>query len=207
MTSTNLQVSTKKGVINFSTSLEWDEACEVLSKVEEKSDFIISLLERNKKNKYMSDSQVSWVYYLAEQSIKPLPVSDPFQGVKADNIIAALANASAHGKKRPTLKLGSKIRVKFMTKGKNSGGAWITTDSGELIGKINSKCETFVYSSTLISKDDLLQTISDFNNDLESKICSEGIANNQCMCCGLPLTNELSIRLGIGPICREKYFG
>jgi hypothetical protein len=26
-----------------------------------------------------------------------------------------------------------------------------------------------------------------------------------CSCCGLELTNSLSIKLGIGPICREKF--
>jgi hypothetical protein len=33
-----------------------------------------------------------------------------------------------------------------------------------------------------------------------------GALYGQCICCLRPLDNEESIRLGIGPICREKYF-
>jgi len=32
-----------------------------------------------------------------------------------------------------------------------------------------------------------------------------GIATGQCSCCGRTLTNETSIKLGIGPICRAKW--
>lgn len=32
-----------------------------------------------------------------------------------------------------------------------------------------------------------------------------GVKTGQCSCCGLPLTNAESIKLGIGPICRDKY--
>ena len=32
-----------------------------------------------------------------------------------------------------------------------------------------------------------------------------GVKTGQCSCCGLPLTNAESIKLGIGPICRDRY--
>lgn len=34
-----------------------------------------------------------------------------------------------------------------------------------------------------------------------------GALYGQCICCLRALDNEESVRLGIGPICREKYFG
>ena len=34
----------------------------------------------------------------------------------------------------------------------------------------------------------------------------EGQETGTCSCCGRTLTNELSISLGIGPICREGWF-
>jgi Family of unknown function (DUF6011) len=36
-------------------------------------------------------------------------------------------------------------------------------------------------------------------------IKAHGKKTGICSCCGRTLTNKLSIRLGIGPICREKY--
>jgi hypothetical protein len=46
----------------------------------------------------------------------------------------------------------------------------------------------------------------------ESKMTIEqakahGALYGQCACCGRLLSNDESIELGIGPICREKYFG
>ena len=34
-----------------------------------------------------------------------------------------------------------------------------------------------------------------------------GALYGKCICCFRQLDNDESIRLGIGPICREKYFG
>ena len=202
----SMTVNTRRGPIYFQSNLTWEDACTTLINITERTDFISSLVDRIQRDQYMSDAQCSWVYYLAEQTWAPKRNTKAQQSVMGDEILAALAQAKANGLKRPTIQLNKNIRVKFMANGKNANGAWITfTD--ELIGKIDCNGEAFAFDNAYISCDDLLQIISNFNNNFEDKIRAQGVQSGKCMCCGLPLTNELSMRLGIGPICREKYFG
>jgi len=43
--------------------------------------------------------------------------------------------------------------------------------------------------------------------DPEAAALAYGLRTSSCSCCGRELTNEVSRRLGIGPICRERFFG
>lgn len=202
----SLTVNTRRGPLYFQTNLSWEDACVTLINICERSEFVNSLVDRINTNKYMSDAQVSWVYYLAEKAWEPKKEKKENVGVNADEIIAALSQAYVNGLKRPSIRLNKNLKAKFTSVGKNPGGAWVTYN-GELVGKIDCNGTFFAYNNPYISNDDLLQTIVDLNNNFEDKIRDQGMLIGQCMCCGLPLTNELSIRLGIGPICREKFFG
>jgi len=42
--------------------------------------------------------------------------------------------------------------------------------------------------------------------DPYNAIIKEGKETTTCCCCGRRLTNPISVKLGIGPICREAYF-
>lgn len=45
------------------------------------------------------------------------------------------------------------------------------------------------------------------NTKLSEEVAAQfGALYGQCICCLRPLDNEESIALGIGPICRAKYF-
>ena len=199
----SLTVNTRRGPLYFQTNLSWEDAATTLINICERNEFVNSLVDKINSNKYMSDAQVSWVYYLAEKASAPKRESKPEnKSVKADEILAALAQAYANKLKKPTIRLNNGIKVKFMARGNNAGGAWVTQHD-DLVGKIDCNGDFFAYNND----DDLVQTIVGFNNNFEDKIRDAGITSGQCMCCGLPLTNQLSMRLGIGPICREKYFG
>lgn len=198
-----LEINTRRGILSFNTNLSWEDAASTLINICERNEFVNSLADRINSNKYMSDAQVAWVYYLAEKASAPKRAPEAKQeSVKADEILAALAQAYVNKIKKPVIRLNNGIKVKFMAHGKNAGGAWVTRHE-DLVGKIDSNGDFFSYNND----DDLVQTIADFNNNFEDKIRVAGITSGQCMCCGLPLTNQLSMRLGIGPICREKYFG
>lgn len=203
----SMTVNTRRGPIYFQTTLSWEDACTTLINICERTDFVDSLAERIKSNKYMSDAQVAWVYYLSEKAWEPKRAQQPERkSVKGDEILAALTQASVNGLRRPVIRLDKNLKAKFTKYGKNPDGAWLTYND-QLVGKIDCNGDCFVYNNAYVSDDDLLQTIADLNDNFEDSIRTQGILSGQCMCCGLPLTNQLSMRLGIGPICREKFFG
>lgn len=199
-----VSVSTRRGVVTFETSLTWDEAItEVLTLSFEGNEFASSLIEREEKNLYMSESQVSWVYKLAQDAINDRNIENKIESVDASNILASVAEARARGIKKPVLRLvekesGAQIKIKYMSAGKNAGGCWVTRN-GALVGKIDD-CGQFTSR-----EQDIFEFIESVNSDVQGALKSYGAITSHCGCCGLPLTNKKSIELGIGPICLDKY--
>ena len=207
----SMSVNTRRGPIAFQTNLSWEDACTTLINISERTDFVESLIDRIDSGKYMSDAQCCWVYYLAEKAWEPKQKLERKKEVLADEILAALAQARAHGIRRPVVRMvhggyPHQVKFKYMTTGSNAGGIWVTFDD-QLVGKIDCNGICTAYNNPYIFNDDFLQIITDWNDNFEAEVSAQGVESGQCMCCGLPLTNELSMRLGIGPICREKYFG
>lgn len=203
---TTLSVSTRRGPVTFTTQLEWDEAIATLRTLAGKgNEFAASLLEREDKNRYMSDAQINWVYKLAQDELDSAKMDEKVEKLYTDasNILAALVEANVKGIKKPVLRLiapdDAKIKVKYMTRGGNAGGAWITSND-ELAGKINDQGE---YTNMNGCKLD--EFIAAVNSNVQGAIVEYGRITSSCGCCGLPLTNSVSIALGIGPICLEKY--
>ena len=213
-TTTQLSVSTRRGVITFTSDLEWNEAIALCQEESRKGNkFAFDLCMRETKGLFMSESQVSWVYKIAEDVRKlrePSPAKSTPRSIDASNILASVAEARARGIKKPVLRLvdpvGNDIRVKYMSMGINAGGAWVTYNDG-LIGKIDD-CGEFTITNRFCS-DKISAKIFDFieitNHDVKGALESYGKITSKCGCCGLPLTNKKSIELGIGPICLDKY--
>lgn len=212
MTTTTLSVNTRRGPITFETALEWPEAVALCRQdAQNGNNFAADLVTREDKGLYMSESQVCWVYKMAED-VRRLrePKVTKVRSTDASDILASLAEARAKGIKKPILRLqranGTEIQLKYMSVGKNAGGAWVTMN-GDLIGKIDDGgVFTFTgrpYTDQLI--DEVFGIIESANSDLEGALRSYGKMTSRCGCCGLPLTNKKSIELGIGPICAEKY--
>jgi hypothetical protein len=210
-TPSQLTVNTKRGPVRFETSLEWEEAialCQEESRNGNK--FAYDLCMREAKNLYMSESQVSWVYKIAEDVLKLREPQPKVREIDASNILASLAEARAKGIKKPMLRLvdpvGNDIRVKYMSFGKNAGGCWVTSNN-DLIGKIDDGgVFTFTgrpYTDKFV--DEMFDFIDITNHDVKGALESYGKVTSKCGCCGLPLTNKKSIELGIGPICLDKY--
>lgn len=211
MTTTTLSVNTRRGPITFETSLEWNEAVTLCQEdAYNGNKFAYDLCMRETKGLFMSESQVCWVYKIAEDVRKLREPSPAPRSIDASNILASVAEARARGIKKPVLRLvdpvGNDIRVKYMSVGKNAGGAWVTRND-TLIGKIDD-CGVFTITNQSCS-DKISAEMFDFveitNHDVKGALESYGKMTSKCGCCGLPLTNKKSIELGIGPICLDKY--
>lgn len=209
MITNTFHVSTRRGVIEFTSALTWEEAVSELIKVaEEGNEFALSLLIRERQNEYMSDSQVSWVYKLAQDSLDAkMPKSEKLTQ-DASNILGSLVEASVQGIKRPMLRLrsesGAKVNIKFMTKGKNAGGAWVMVN-GDLFGKIDDQGQFDCYEKNAQSRSDWMSWIAEVNANVHQAISQYGKQTGSCGCCGRTLTDPISVRLGIGPICLDRY--
>lgn len=84
--------------------------------------------------------------------------------------------------------------------GKNPGAVYVKVD-GEYAGKImNGKFSPFK------CPDGVGEALVKIAKDPEGEARLYGQRTGVCSACGRELTNEESIKLGIGPICREKWF-
>jgi hypothetical protein len=208
---TDLMVSTRFGPVYFTTRLEWDEAVALCREVAAQGNkFASDMIDREDSNKFMSESQVCWVYKMAEDLLQSREPKPEVRSTDASNILASVAEARAKGIKKPALRLlmpsDNYIEVKYMSMGKNAGGCWVTSN-GNLIGKIDD-CGTFTFVGRPYTKKfiaEVFEFIESVNSNVKGALESYGKLSSRCGCCGLPLTNKKSIELGIGPICLDKY--
>lgn len=207
LTASLLTVNTRRGPVTFETHLEWEEAINLCRQEAQKGNkFAYDLCMRETKGLFMSESQVSWVYKIAEDVLKlSEPKETKVNSVDASNILGSLAEARAHGLKKPALRLqmnsGESVLIKYMSTGKNAGGCWVTVNDA-LAGKID---DCGVFTSGHDRSIELFEFIKCTNSDVKGALESFGRSTSRCGCCGLPLTNKKSIELGIGPICLDKY--
>lgn len=127
--------------------------------------------------------------------------------VRIDHVATALQNAKGKGVNKPKLRLAGDTHAFVFTlapmHGKNAGAIYVNDKETETyLGKI-------VDGKFIRSRDctDMIETeiITACANPEQAAI-AYGKRFGICSCCGRLLTNALSIQLGIGPICREKYF-
>ncbi len=109
------------------------------------------------------------------------------------------AEAVQAGYAKPTLRTKNFIYRQAPLSGKNPGSVYITS-GGEYIGRI--------FEGKLLAKfmgPDLLKQIVETMNSPQEAAVRYGHQTGQCSICGRRLDNKLSIALGIGPICNEKF--
>lgn len=208
MTLKHFTLSTRSGLVSFSTELEWDQAISIVSKLN--NDFARSLSAQwETGNRPLSETQIAWVYRLAQDSLSP---SSKAPGAQVTTILESMKKALGSGLKRPKVRLigpnGVKVRVSIMTAGKNAGGCWINVSEGSeevLGGKISPDGSLSVYDNNVCGKKDLESFIMAANANFDTAVKDYGFITCSCAICGLPLTNAESIQRGIGPICAEKF--
>lgn len=86
--------------------------------------------------------------------------------------------------------------------GKNAGSIYVV--SGDIyLGKITDG--RFIRSRDCTDENE--RSVLEACANPEAAAVAYGQRFGACSCCGRTLTNGISIDLGIGPICREKFFG
>lgn len=119
-----------------------------------------------------------------------------------DRMLATFARARASGLKWPKLRIDPYVFALAGERSKYAGKAlFVKHDNDGYLGRIDLEGRWFP-SDTGRGHDDEVRRIC---QDPLAAAVLHGKQTGHCACCGLELTNEESVRLGIGPICREKW--
>lgn len=179
-------------------------------------EFALSLKKSFLKNGKLSDKQLIAAKKCLQKSKSNKDKIDTEQNDQIDNVglsgiselISAMWRARRNGVKEPKMRLFAEhtsFNVVFdndeNSKYKNS--LKIVSDEGKLLGRILGK--TF-YKSNYTS-DEIANQINDTCSNANKSAISYGRKTGSCSCCGRPLNNEESVRIGIGPVCRTHFFG
>ncbi len=180
-------------------------------------EFAVSLREFVIKNGYLSEKQEAAARkcvekhqaFIAARANKEIAKSVALAAAPAVDItpiLTAFANARNNGVNSPRLRLagseGEKLEFsRAPDHGKNAGAVYVK--AGETyLGKIMGG----KFERSRDCTDTLESVVVGACADPEQAAVAFGKRFGVCSCCGRTLTNEVSIDLGIGPICRAKYF-
>jgi len=126
------------------------------------------------------------------------PRNDP--AIDVSKIEIAFATAHKNGVKTPKLRLGAFMFSRAPDHGKNAGSVYVKQGS-EYLGKVTAG----KFLATRGCGDDRQAQVIEAAANPDAAAKAYGFRTGSCSCCGRELTNAESIRLGIGPICAEKY--
>jgi len=169
------------------------------------SDFAASLLAGGRKYGSLSEKQMnaakSMMAKVAANATKKKADTPPAAEVDLTPIREMFERAFAKGHKRPTYRAEGLVISRAPDHGANAGALYVKAGEdyqGKVIGtafsKVRDTLETTAPALTVIA------------NDPEAAAIRYGRLTGSCACCGRELTNAESIELGIGPICRAKWF-
>ena len=112
------------------------------------------------------------------------------------------ADAVAAGYAKPTLRTLNFKYKQAPAHGRNPGAIYITEiDTGRYIGRIFNSAIGLVNNSDHIHASEFAEAM----NEPQIAAVKYGHQTGQCSICGRRLDNKISIALGIGPICNEKF--
>jgi len=156
------------------------------------NDFVDSLLSK----KSVSVSQVSWMHYLATQSV--IDSETPVEFGPYKQLVNKMYDAGAYRASKFQVRLPG-ITLSTVTKGANIGCIYLF-ENNYYVGKITATGELKGNVS-----DDVKNLLEDANDNLLQLAKIYGHETGSCSICGRTLNDPLSIQMGIGPICAKRF--
>lgn len=211
---TNLEAKRRAFDTEFPDVVEW-----VLTEAMKGFEFAKSLQQSLLTYGSLTDGQVAAVRRCIHASVARLEkwreereAAAPKTGAGGAALLQALNQAYAKGQeglKPGTHRSQPKLRTEAGTfslakaSSKNAGCVYVKAPDGLYLGKI-TPAGAFLksYDCTPELEARILKVLE---NPLDAAV-QFGRVSGTCSCCGRRLDNAESIELGIGPICRDKYF-
>lgn len=122
--------------------------------------------------------------------------------VDVSAIEALFAKQSVKALKWPALLALDGLKISPAGAGSKNAGALYVKENGTYVGKIMGGR----FSATREASSKVLPRLLAVAADPVGQAQLYGKETGVCCCCGAELTNKESIELGIGPICRSKWF-
>ena len=192
---------TKKGqVIEFDSAFESaQEAKKYASEFLGYNTFVMDLIAKIN----LTFSQESWLYYLATESLNNslFPTTE-----KEDGAYISLVKKMYECVKSPTRKfqvhIPGGITLATVTKGLNVGHVYVF-ENGNYSGKITPEGVLKAVKAEVC--EDTLNLLEDANDNLLKLAQMYGHETGQCSLCNRPLSDKISIQLGLGPTCYKRF--
>jgi hypothetical protein len=187
---------TRKGqVIEFESAFDdIDEVKSFLIGLNSTNQFILSLLSAVNP----SDSQMSWMHYLATEEVNKLfkePEIGPYK-----ELVEKMYKGVKSPNRKFNLNLPFNVSVCTIPNGINQGGLYIF-ENKNYVGKI-TKDGIAQFNQ---SNEDILNLLEDANENLLELAKVYGHETGCCSVCNRELSDAISIALGIGPICLKRF--
>jgi len=170
------------------------------------SGFAVSLTKFIDKNGHLTPGQekaaVSMMIKCKARDARKAPVGIKLAEVKGSPLMDSFSKASDKGRRYVQLTLGN-VTISPADKNSKNPGFLYVKEGGEYRGKIDPEGMFFPAGQNIPDK--VLKIVRDMITDPAKAAGVYGQKTGNCCCCDAKLTNALSIRLGIGPICRSKW--
>ncbi len=143
-----------------------------------------------------SEQQTAWAHYIAQEQ--------PRLTFDFSPLLRTLRTAQSNGAKRISLRFKS-----FILKVTNNGNVAVLGHEIEYNRRFN--CNTNVFhgyigeDETTVKDTDTLEALKLAASDPLMAAIEYGQISGTCSCCGRKLTDDDSIRMGIGPVCAKKF--
>lgn len=173
------------------------------------SEFYQELLGKAKQYGELSERQLASVVsgYAKQQARDVVRATERAErtasapSIELVRIRELLDNALGNSIKKPILRCGD-LAISIAPATGNNSGCLYVKDAGNYAGKITSEGKFLAVREARAEVGTELQVLA---ADPLAALIAHGHKTGQCSCCGRTLTEATSVKLGIGPICREKW--
>ena len=198
-----MAVTARGELVTFSSRLSDAAAQDLLQYCQ--GSFAQSLWQQS-HDRGLSDRQLSWAHKLACDLLQQeSQQQDDSEEPQFSGLFEPFMAARAKGAKRLTMRFSDAI----LKLNKTGDAIWVLSATEKVEGDygLQPKYLGKVTPNRLDSRipDSVKETLIAAAADPLTAAIRYGRETGSCSCCGKELTNKESIRLGIGPICREKF--
>lgn len=191
---TTLSVVKQGQVIEFNSYFDdLDDAMTHLDSHLKGNNFVDSLLNQTK----LSEKQINWIHYLATEDVKKM--NQPATVGEYQPLVVKMYEGVKSPSRNFKLRLPDGITISTVNKGVNAGCVYVY-ENNEYVGKITKNGELIANSVS----EDIKNLLEDANENLLALAKLFGHTTGNCSVCGRTLSDKISIKKGIGPICEQR---
>jgi hypothetical protein len=198
-----MAVTARGELLTFSSRLSDDAALDLLQHCQ--GSFARSLWQQS-HDRGLSPKQLAWAHKLACDLLQQeSQQQDDSEEPQFSGLFEPFMAARAKGAKRLTMRFSDAI----LKLNKTGDAIWVLSSTEKVEGDygLQPKYLGKITPNRLDSRipDNVKAVLLEAAADPLTAAIRYGKETGSCSCCGKELTNKESIRLGIGPICREKF--